>query len=284
MKEGFRGAGPSSRPVGVWGRGESLPWGGGERGDGGGHTALLEVVQAGTGKVREDVLGKEIALVEVGVTAEDEGADAHVHVAIEFGEDLVGISDNGAGAAAAGKADAAPEMGLDVEVLGLGAQFVLALDAGALAVLGTGFNLSAFGGIQFGDEPISGGAGFRFGLAYDDVTAEPEVDGATIGSGFFRHATHGFRDAFFGFRPHEKDVAVLRAEVLGGGGDATEVKEGSAVLLVGFGWLGGGEGDVVKLAVPFEGSVGAPEALKDLDDLAGAGVAGFVAFLLPGEV
>jgi hypothetical protein len=54
------------------------------------------------------VFGEQIALIEVRIAAEDEGADAHVHVAIEFGEDLIGIADDGAAAARAGEADTAP--------------------------------------------------------------------------------------------------------------------------------------------------------------------------------
>jgi hypothetical protein len=46
------------------------------------------------------MLCKEIALVEMRVAAEDEGAHAHVHVAVEFSEDLIGIANDGAGAAA----------------------------------------------------------------------------------------------------------------------------------------------------------------------------------------
>ncbi len=261
-----------------------LPLGGGEGGDGVGNAAILEFVQSGGGKFGEDVLGEEVALFEVRVATEDEGADAEVHVAVEFGKDLVGVADDGAGATAAGEADAAPEVGFEVEVGGLGAEGVLAFDADALGVLGAGFDFGAFGGVEFGDEAVGGGASFGFGFADDDVGAEAEVDEAIMGGGFFGHGADGFGDAVFGFWPHEEDVAVFGAEVLGCGGNAAEVHEWAAVLLVSFGGFGGGEGDLVEVALPFEGAVGAPEGLEDLDDFAGAGVAGFVGLFLAGEI
>ena len=42
------------------------------------------------------MLREEITLIEMRIAAEDEGADAEVHVAVEFGEDLVGVADDGA--------------------------------------------------------------------------------------------------------------------------------------------------------------------------------------------
>lgn len=183
-------------------------------GNGVGNAAILEFVQAGGGKFGEDVPGEEVTFFEVGVAAEDEGANAEVHVAIEFGKDLVGVADDGTGAAAAGETDAGPEVGFEVEVGGLGAEFVLTFDSGALGVLGASFDFCAFGGIQFRDEAVSGGAGFGFGFAHNDVGAEAEVDESIMGSGFFGHGADGFGDAIFGFGPHEEDVAVFGAEFL----------------------------------------------------------------------
>ena len=223
------------------------------------------------------MLGKEITLIQMRVAAEDEGAHAHVHVAVQFGKDLSGIADDGAGAAATREADAAPEMRLEVEIGALGTEFVLAFHSGALAVLRTRFDLGSFGGVELGDESISSGAGFGFGFADNDMRAKAEVNLAVIRGGFLGHDAHRFGDTVLGFRPHEEDIAMLRAQVLCGGRDAAEVHERAAVLLIRLGGFGGGEADAIKFTFPLEGAVGAPHALQDLDDLAGAGIADFVA-------
>ena len=66
------------------------------------------------------MLGEEVALGDVWVAGEDERLDAERPVAEELGEHLVGIADDRGAAAAAGPADARPEVGLDVAVVGGG--------------------------------------------------------------------------------------------------------------------------------------------------------------------
>lgn len=39
----------------------------------------------------QHVLGKEITFLQMRVATQDEGADAHVEVAVQLGQDLVGI-------------------------------------------------------------------------------------------------------------------------------------------------------------------------------------------------
>ena len=208
--------------------------------------------------MRQDVSGKEITFFEMRIATEDEGAHAHVHVAVELGEHLIRISHDGAGAAAACEADAAPQMWLNVKIGALRTKFILTFHAGALAVLGACFDLGTFFSREFGDEAVGGGTGFGFGFAHDDMRTEAEVDLAPVGGGFFGHDAHGFGDAVFRLRPHEENVAVLGAQILRSRRDATKVEQGTAVLLVGLGGLGGGQADVVEVTFPFKRAVGAP--------------------------
>lgn len=181
------------------------------------NAATLEFVQAARRQLGQHMLGEEIALVEMRVAAEDEGSNAQVHVAVEFGEHLTRIADDGTGAAASGEANTAPEMRFDVEIGALGAELVLSENTGTLAVLGTCFDLGSFGGIELRDEAIRSGACFDFGFSHDDMRAKTEVDLTVIGGGFFGHDAHDFGDAILRLRPHKEDIAMLRAQILRSG-------------------------------------------------------------------
>src|SRR4051794_18620774 len=112
-----------------------MPGSRGEGRDGIRYEPALQLIEPGSRKPGKDVPGKEITLVEVGVAAQDKRAHSHVHVAMELREHLIGISDDGAAAATAGETDPAPEMRFEIEILALGSELILALDAVTLAVL-----------------------------------------------------------------------------------------------------------------------------------------------------
>src|SRR6056297_798336 len=98
------------------------------------------------------------------VATEDERADSHVDVPVQFREYLIGIADDGAAATAAGQPDAAPQMIFEIQILALPTQGVLALHAGALGVHRPGFDLRPLVPIEFADEPVRGGP--RLGLGF----------------------------------------------------------------------------------------------------------------------
>src|SRR5580692_8517603 len=63
------------------------------------HEAALQLIQAAGWQPGQDMPGEKVALVEMGIAAEDKGTDAHVHIAVELGEDLIGVARDGAAAA-----------------------------------------------------------------------------------------------------------------------------------------------------------------------------------------
>ena len=77
---------------------------------------------------------------------------------------------------------------------------------------------------------------------------------------------------------------MLRAQVLREWRDAAEVEQGAAILLIGMRGLGVRQAEVVMLTVPLERTLGAPEAMQDLDDLAAAFLAHHMARLLARQV
>ena len=78
---------------------------------------------------------EQVRLRRVGVARQDERLDAHVLIAVQLGEDLIGVADDRGAAARAGAADAGPEIVLDIAVVGRClAQRDLCVDAERLRV------------------------------------------------------------------------------------------------------------------------------------------------------
>jgi hypothetical protein len=117
--------------------------------------------------------GEQVALGRGGVARQDERADAGVAVRVDLGRHLVGVADDRGAGAAAGAADAGPQVrprrsrrrgGL--------AQRRLALHADRGGVERLLADRLAGLGVELRHEALGGGAGLGLGLAHDHVRAQ----------------------------------------------------------------------------------------------------------------
>ena len=154
---------------------------------------------------------EQVRLRSMRIAREDEGLNAHIAIGVEFGEHLIGIADDRRAAAGARAADAGPQIGFGIAVIGgVLAQRRLGGDAGRGRIERFGADRRARGGIELRQQAIGRRARLGFGLANDHMGAVAEAQRAAMLVGAALHVGDDRGDIFLPVGPHQEDVAALR--------------------------------------------------------------------------
>lgn len=77
---------------------------------------------------------EEITLIEVWITAENEGPNSQLHIPLQFCQHLIGVTHDRAATARACQPDTAPKMRLDPQAAGSSAKSILPSDSGTAGI------------------------------------------------------------------------------------------------------------------------------------------------------